>query len=178
MYKRKLMLAIKFPDVVSLATFTYNFPQVMATIKNQSKVNTGEFYHTNQPDVLIVEAPVFWQKSVAAISFYTFLLKCCGYKVNNPHNMLQEIQDVKVNVESWDGSVHKRITIEGEYAKKVSNKINRFITNIKKLTTNLPKVHGQDTTNISDIHNYSGFVSVISNRTGVVGARLAALGLK
>jgi len=67
---------------------------------------------------------------------------------------------------------------EAEYAKSVSGKINLFVRNIKKLTAKLPTVHGQDSKNISVIHNNSGFVSVIKNHTGIVGQRLYALELK
>lgn len=178
MYKRKLMLAVQFPNTESMTNFTNNFVFTMGAIKMQSGVDTGYFTYTEDPLTVIITAPVFWQKSVAAISFYTFMLKCCGYRVDNPANMLQEVQHTKAEVKSWDGSVRLQRTIEAGYAQSVSGKINLFIRNIKKLTTKLPTVHGQDSTNISVIHNYSGFVSVIMNRTGIIGQRLNALELK
>lgn len=106
------------------------------------------------------------------------MLKCCGYKVDNPANMLQEVQHTKAEVKSWDGSVRLQSTTEAAYAKQVNGGIDVFVKNIKKLTARLPTVHGQDTTNISNIHNQSGFLSVITNRIGVVGKRYAALELK
>lgn len=141
-------------------------------------VDTCNFLNTTDPLNVIVVAPVFWQKSVAAISFYTFMLKCCGYKVDNPANMLQEVQHTKAKVESWDGSVRLQSTTEAAYAKQVNGGIDVFVKNIKKLTARLPTVHGQDSKLISMIHNNSGFVSVITQRTGIVGQRLNALELK
>jgi len=178
MYKRKLMLAVQFPNMESMTNFTNNFVFTMGAIKMQSGVGTGYFTYTEDPLTVIITAPVFWQKSVAAISFYTFMLKCCGYKVDNPANMLQSVQQTKAEVEYWDGSVSLRYTVEAEYARSVLGKIDLFIRNIKKLTARLPTVHGQDSNHISVIHNNSGFVSVIKNRTGIVGQRLNALELK
>lgn len=178
MYKRKLMLAIQFPNVVSRKNFNTNFYEAMLPITAESGVDIGGYAPTTDPLVVIVEAPVFWQKSVAAISFYTFMLKCCGYKVDNPANMLQEVQHTKVEVKSWDGSVRLQRTTEAEYAQSVSGMINLFVRNIKKLTARLPKVHGLTGDNLNNIHNNAGFVSVIKNRTGIIGQRLNALELK
>lgn len=178
MYKRKLMLAVQFPNTESMTNFTSNFVFTMGAIKMQSGVGTGYFTYTEDPLTVIITAPVFWQKSVAAISFYTFMLKCCGYKVDNPANMLQSVQQTKAEVKSWDGTVRMLSTTEADYAKQVNYGINLFVKNIKKLTARLPTVHGQDTTNISSIHNNSGFLSIITGRIGVVGQRYAALELK
>lgn len=178
MYKRKLMLAVQFPNQETKNIFNNNFPMAMTDLEKQCGVDTGNFLNTTDPLTVIVVAPVFWQKSVAAISFYTFMLKCCGYKVDNPANMLQSVQQTKAEVKSWDGTVRMLSTTEAAYAKQVNYGINLFVKNIKKLTARLPTVHGQDTTNISSIHNNSGFLSIITGRIGVVGQRYAALELK
>lgn len=178
MYKRKLMLAVQFPNKEVLDIFRINFCISMLALEEQCGVDTGTFKHTSNPLVLVINAPVFWQKSIAAISFYTFMLKCCGYTVDNPANMLQEVQHTKVEVKSWDGSVRLQRTTEAEYAQSVSGMINLFVRNIKKLTARLPKVHGLTGDNLNNIHNNAGFVSVIKNRTGIIGQRLNALELK
>jgi hypothetical protein len=130
----------------------------------------GDVYITDIKDqnVILVEASKFWQSSIAAMSLFTFLIKCICYKLDIVgKSLFDAIRNVEVDYKDWDGTITKVKTTEAEHIRNIStNKIIFFLENIKKLTKNIPFVHGYASPKIiSTVHNSSGFISILGKTT-------------
>jgi len=177
MYKNKLLLVIKFPTVGHRHTFSKNFENFGCTsLEPCCGVSFGKVTVLDDTTILL-EAPKFWKQSVAAVSLYTYCLKCFGYNLDTTKPFIEAVQETKVIVKKWDGTQKEQRTLESTYMDDIAGKLPYFISNIKKLTQNLPKVHGQSQVDadIHTVHNRSGFVACIRWGSGLVGKRFQEL---
>jgi len=177
MYKNKLLLAIKFPTVGHRQTFSKNFEDFgWASLEPRCGVSFGKVTVLDDTTILL-EAPKFWKQSVAAISLYTYCLKCFGYDLDVTKPFEDAVRDSTVVVKKWDGTQKEQRTLEATYMLEVVTKFQSFLINLKKLTKDLPKVHGQSEmdSDISTVHNRSGFVACIRWGSGLVGKRFQEL---
>lgn len=103
----------------------------------------------------------WWQKELYRFSFYTFLLRCMAYKVDNLENLFDEIVDKYSNT-------NERGYIIG-YNRAYFNKFVKFLPVLKKHGLGVCYKSGTQWTLPNDIiyiHNYTGFVSYIK-KSGV-----------
>lgn len=165
-YKSKTFLSLHFPNVESKQIFLNQ--SWLLTIYSMDQAEVGDVYVTDIPDqnIVLVEASKFWQSSIAAMSLFTFLIKCLCYKLDMAgKSVFDVIRDIEVDYKNWDNTIIKVQTTEAQHIKNIdSNKIVFFLENIKKLTKGLPNVSGYDSPkNISTVHNNSGFISILGD---------------
>lgn len=173
-YKTKTMLVVNFPHQEALDNFKSNFPIIMEDLQKESGISGGSYEETQNDLQLIVTAPSFWQNSIAAISYYTFLLKCCGYALKDPTKLLESVAETTTKLCDWDGTEIQYPSTEASFLKKnhVIRTLPIFVKNIKKLVAN---VKYEYTTFNNIIHNNHGFVTICSTFQTQVGVRLKEL---
>lgn len=161
-YSRKFMVACKFPDVTSRANFIVNSHILK---KYDSKVKLTIL---PDQDFILVEASPLWVRSVAGLSFFTFLLKCIGYYWEPTKLFWENLEQTTAKSVSWDGIETFNPTIEAQYYKDTKKNLEKFVELLPQMTKNLKTKHGHDqNADISRVHNYSGFVSVCKFNNGV-----------
>lgn len=169
-YKNKTLIVCTFPTDESRNNFIANFHRL-----GQFDKKIRLYGVENHNNFILVEGDRVWMKSVAGISFFTFLLKCIGYKLNDL-DFWTAVSNTTVEKQDWDGKKRIVATTEASYYNQAKATLNTFIKNIKKLTKGLETVHGHPkASSVNHIHNNSGFVTVCKLGYGEVGERLFAL---
>ena len=170
---------MKFPNEESYQNFynnTHSDGPFAKTLAQTSCFNNVTFDGDQTQLTVLVFASKFWLQSVAAISFFTFLLKCASYKLDHTKDMLEQIKELEVEQTKWDGTKYQTLTTEGEYLRGINTYVlQTFMRSLKKLTKNLKTIHGNGEAKIQTIHNRSGFFSVCTSFSGEVGHRLQKL---
>lgn len=174
MYSNKLMLVVKFPEVGHTDDFITNHCCMGQNyLANLSGVSFGKVTKIDE-QTLIIEAPKFWKQSVAAISFYTYCLKCFSYKLDLKKPFVDAVLETKCESVEWDGTKKVRKTLEAVYMEDIKVHFALFTSLLKNMTKKLSTVHGYPVgSSINKVHNNSGFISVIRWRTGDVGTRFS-----
>ena len=162
-----MTLILSFPDTAVYELFKTNLSKLHEIEKMLHLVRTKEVVKLTEINGIlytVVQASKFWIKTVYNVSLYTFLLKCCGYKLQDLP-MFEAISKVKQPKKMYDGKMIASETVETGYAKSVLAKSDFIFKHIKKFTKLCKTPTGyMDKVNINTIHNNSGFVS-LSNPT-------------
>lgn len=170
------ILALEFPSEEVKELWKQNWDFYKKELQKKTKVPLGSWFDTGGLH-LIVKGPKFWRQSTAALSFYTFIMKGCGYTLDKTLPFLNAVQLTKYECTTWNNKICMKRTTEARYLDNLEEtRLNKFISNIKELTSNLKLPHGTVATKeINYYHNYSGFYSVCCNFETEVGARLKAM---
>lgn len=162
-YKAKTFLSLHFPNTETKETFLKQSWMLRTYTYHIGFVRVSNIPDTN---IVLVEASKFWQSSIAAMSLFTFIIKCLCYKLDIVgKNLFDVIRGIEVDYKNWDGTIIQVKTTEAQHIKNIdTDKIVFFLKNIKKLTKDLPNVSGYDSPKtISTVHNNSGFISILGN---------------
>jgi hypothetical protein len=128
-----LRMSLTFPTIEVLDNFKNNFSSLN---KKEATVNPvitrTNYFETDDPLTLIIEADPIWQSNVWKISLYTYYLKLLCYK---------DVKELK--------------SPENEYAKLLTPEIE------KKFLDNLSVTTEKHDDSIHIAHNFSGFISII-----------------
>lgn len=143
-----LVLLLKFPSKDMVKTFRAN-TEIIDQCNRNNKVMPMGIEETEDDKILLTFSDRAWQRNMPLLSYYTFLMKVMGYKLDKPENWMAELA-------AWNNS-----TTEREYVKLIP------IVHQKHLYKDAVSiflgdtcVHGLNTKNIIDIHNGSGFYSI------------------
>lgn len=176
--KTKLELAIKFKLVKDARNFKENIERFRADMEADLKVSLGKVIETDDKKVIVMSAPVFWRKTIPAISFYSFLIKCLSYQIPHNQNVWDVVTAAKASAKDWTGAKKLIPTTESRYVSTLGvDRLNKFMKNIKKICRLTDTPHGwPDNTETIIIHNNSGFYSICAyqlkpERMSVYGRR-------
>lgn len=170
--KRNTMLILKFPNEESFLNFVDNV-KYLDQYCALAGTNSADFWIGDSDGLLWIKADPLWRKSIVGISAFTFLLKCLSYKLDHTKSLFDNIRDLRVEKTGWDGSKYMIEVTEANY---FVPEFDTLIKNLRKITKKLTTVTGQPgVTDISTIHNWSGFVSCCKQKRGEVGHFLQEL---
>lgn len=124
--------SLQFPNEESKGYFLTNLPQLHEK-EAKAGVKLTEVFTTNHKDRLIIEADKSWQSNLWKLSLYTFYIKMISYK------------DIK-HLKDPESDYIKELTSEKET--KLLDAVTKEVKEI---------MHD----NISIVHNYSGFYSLL-----------------
>lgn len=166
------MLALEFPSQEVKEQWLQNWNTYKEQLASISKISMGTVYNQNG-NYILLKAPKIWSQSVATLSYYTFLLKGMGYKLEN-NDFFVAVENTTATNKTWDGKPIIQDTVEANYIKKIpKERFNIFIRKLKTLVKNLNHPSGLENRDISNMHNGSGFYSVCCFLTGDIGKKLS-----
>jgi len=133
-----LKLTLKFPNDISMKNFKDNI-SYLHNKEEQAGTKLSEVFPTDQENTLLVISDKIWQSSVWKISLITFYMKIASYKNTS---LLEEPED--------------------SYFEILSPKAEKTL--LSKVLKKDNKWHKE----ISYVHNYSGFVSLIKSKENLL----------
>lgn len=141
-------MALEFESEQEKLAFLFN-EEWLNAIEERNNIFPTSFSATDDKHVVIVSGAKYWQSRCYLLSFYTFLMKCMMFKVTD---------------DNWLKNILATSTNEANYIKQVQiNRFEQFIRNIHFLDHVNSTVSGfKEGTNISTIHNGSGWVSTLN----------------
>ena len=151
-----LRLSIHFPSKDSFANFQANINILTNVEKCGSTKPSTIKTVAGDPLCLVVESDKIWLSSVFLISLFTFILKIMGYSFKNPDDWISEFPKMGKNDSSYYRGKEKELL-------SVLNNIKLF-ANPKVVTGWI----GQEKNNY-DVHNSSGFSTILKNYRGMEG---------
>lgn len=160
------VLIIKFPSIKEKTHFLENVSNILNSIEKQNNLSCSKILDVSKLEVVII-SDGFWQQTIQAISFFSFLLKCCAYKYKDKDLWIEELK--------------ARSGVESQYIRTVT------VEKIKKLTENFTKVmlpfvnvsgfKDEQSLDMYVVHDGCGFVNSFrfNNKTNEYSKRFAEL---
>ena len=174
----KCRILIKFETTESYLAYKKNYDHFKKELRPLSaEIGYGTIHKleadTAKHIVLVVANPI-WQKSVANISWFTFVHKCLSYpNLDHTKSFFDNMLNHTWLVEDWEGNKEHRPTNEQRYLEQTKDTIHLYLKNIKKLTSNLQYSHGYTTQKeVGTVHNSAGFVAVVGRFYSSIGEKL------
>ena len=170
-YKKKTMLVMQFPDRASRINFCSNIEKVNTELSKAYKENI--VVHLESDDYAIIVASNFWIKTVAALSYFTFVLKCACYPCKPFQTLFQQLTNLQTTVKNWEGKDVNAPLLETKYYRDIKDTLPQFLFNLKRGTRTQGNCHGlTGFIDISFVHNAAGFYSTCKYKSTHMGMML------
>lgn len=144
-------LLVKFPSPAIRDTFIKNFTMIVNTYEIFNDISYTTYKKLR--GALLLTCGGFWSRNTVAMSFFTYLLKVCCYEWNNPADWVTEFKDKYMT------------SVERSYT--VNSPITKIMKHLKTIVMSSDSITGwehENSANISNIHNSSGFYSLFRMR--------------
>lgn len=143
-----LVMLLQFPSKDMVARFRAQ-TEIIDQCNRNNKVMPMGIEETKDDKILLTFSDRVWQRNIPLLSYYTFLMKIMGYTLDKPENWMSEVAN-------WGNNTTERGYLQNIPAKDQDH----LYKNIVNIFTGDSCVHGLSTTDISAIHNNSGFFSI------------------
>lgn len=167
--KEKTRLAIQFIDAESKTAFIKNFKHYRKMLQDASNgINYGVVSDIKDTNIVIVSASKLWMRSVASISWFTYVLKVLSYPTLSIET---DFFNALVNLKYKNNKAQ-----EMGYYNEAKKSLHIFLAQHKKLTSKLQYVHGYpNEQSIDVVHNSSGFKAICGYFLSDIGKKLKTL---
>lgn len=174
----KCRLLIQFETPESYEAYAKNYTHFKKELKELTAgVAYGTMQHLDDQKTILIVANTIWQKTVANISWFTFVHKCLSYpNLDHTKSFVDNMLNHQYETSDWEGKKTLRDTNEKNYMNRAMPALLTFLKNIKTLSTGWQYVHGYDTAkDISTIHSNAGFVAICKHFYSSIGNKLKEL---
>jgi len=142
-------LLLKFPSALVKRYFLSNYKNILHNLEFNNEIPLTTVEDGVDKNIVLLKCPEFWRESIPAISFYTFIIKVCCYKYENPVQWMDVLRGMNRST-------------EGQYVRGLGLNLPKLLKNVRKYIgnpVNLTGFSGEEARSTHVIHNSCGFYS-------------------